>query len=56
MALRPRTACFQKEENDEIMHMFATSNVSMASTFYDDGKIRLYCGFEDNFESRITQM
>jgi hypothetical protein len=28
----------------------------MASTFHDDGKTRLYCSFEDNFESMMTQM
>jgi hypothetical protein len=28
----------------------------MAYTFHDDGKARLCCGFEDNFESRMTQI
>jgi hypothetical protein len=28
----------------------------MTSTFHNDGKTRLCCGFEDNFESRMTQM
>jgi hypothetical protein len=28
----------------------------MTSTFHDDGKTRLCCGFEDNFESRMTQI
>jgi hypothetical protein len=44
--------------SDEIVHMFAGSdvNVSMASTFHDDGKTRLYCGSEDNFELRTTQI
>jgi hypothetical protein len=27
MTLKPRMVCFQKEENDEIMHMFVASGV-----------------------------
>jgi hypothetical protein len=34
----------------------STLKCPIASTFHDDWKTRLCYGFEDNFESRMTQM
>jgi hypothetical protein len=63
MTLKPRMVCFQEGENDEIMHMFATSSAyirmpTWPPPFMIVGRqsCDATCSCEDDFELRMTQM